>query len=710
MSIGSVLEKIEITLPMLVVVGAIVLIQVYLGVAFFLNRRKHRHEESETALLVEISSKFVHLPSCEVDCAITEAQRRLCELLDIDFMVLWQWSDKNTGSFIATHSYSLQDGVQPTFERSDDAYPWVRSEALAGRSILLRSLDEIPEEGAKDRESASQAGIKSNLTLPLSVGGEKSLGVLTLNTTRRERAWPDPLVKRMQLLAQIFANALARKRSDEQKKESNMRLNLAMDSADAGLWELDLDSQTFFLNEKSQTIFGYTPNELATMRKFEASVHPEDWPTVEKSISGAVKSGLPINVEYRIRHADGEEHWVISKGRPCLTSEGKVERILGLSMDITHRKRAESQLHQMSLVVDQSPVLVVITDVSGIIVYANQKFTEVTGYSLDECIGKTPRILKSGDYATKAYKELWASILQGEVWSGEFHNRKKNGELYWERAIISPMINAKGKVTHFIGIKEDITEQRRTEIETQELRTNLAHSGRVTLLGQLASALAHELSQPLGAILRNAEAAEIMLKSEAPDLIELRAIIDDILRDDERAGQVIARLRSLLKRRSIDTQAVSMPEVITEVLTLVQADAVDRSTTITTSISADLPNVLADRIHLQQVLLNLIVNAMDAMNQCSLDHRRVEISVCLPNLECVEVRICDAGVGIPADSLEKLFEPFFTSKPNGMGVGLPVSRTIIEAHQGKLWAENRPEGGACFCFTLPVAVDDSSLS
>jgi two-component system, LuxR family, sensor kinase FixL len=250
---------------------------------------------------------------------------------------------------------------------------------------------------------------------------------------------------------------------------------------------------------------------------------------------------------------------------------------------------------------------------------------------------------------------------------------------------------------------EDITEQRQAEMEAQEVRNNLAHAGRVTLLGQLASALAHELSQPLGAILRNAEAAEIMLQGPSPDLEELRAIVTDILRDDQRAGQVIERLRSLLKRRSLDPQSIELPGVIDEVLSLVQADAAARQVRLVCSAAPGLPRVLGDRIHLQQVLLNLLVNAMDALDGCRPDQRIIQVHAHLTDPAFVEVRVSDSGPGIPAEFLDRLFESFFTSKTNGMGLGLSVSRTIIEAHQGKIWAENRPEGGACFCFTAPVA-------
>jgi C4-dicarboxylate-specific signal transduction histidine kinase len=238
--------------------------------------------------------------------------------------------------------------------------------------------------------------------------------------------------------------------------------------------------------------------------------------------------------------------------------------------------------------------------------------------------------------------------------------------------------------------------------QTMELRDTLAHTGRVTLLGQLASALAHELSQPLGAILRNAEAAELMLKQPEPDLDELCAIVDDILRDDHRAGAVIDKLRSLLKKGHLDPQPLDLSEVIGEVLPLVRADAAARQVKITFGGKAGLPRVLGDRIHLQQVLLNLIVNAMDAFNGFDSGERVVQVRALPADASTVEVSICDNGRGIANEHLGNLFEPFFTTKTTGMGMGLSVSKTIVEAHHGKLRAENRPEGGACFRFTLPA--------
>ena len=250
---------------------------------------------------------------------------------------------------------------------------------------------------------------------------------------------------------------------------------------------------------------------------------------------------------------------------------------------------------------------------------------------------------------------------------------------------------------------------RNAELETRKLRGNLIHAARVTLLGHLASGLAHELSQPLGAILRNAETAAIMLQSSTPDLEELRAIVTDILSDDKRAGHVIDRLRSLFQRRSLDPQRIDLQGVIAEVVEMVHTDAAAHQVKITFLAALDLPIVMGDCVHLQQVLLNLLVNAMDSLEASIPDQRSIRVSARRMDPATVEVRVADNGPGIPGGSLERLFEPFFTTKSNGMGMGLPISKTIIEAHQGKLWAENGTQGGACFCFTVPTAGDQSPV-
>ena len=202
--------------------------------------------------------------------------------------------------------------------------------------------------------------------------------------------------------------------------------------------------------------------------------------------------------------------------------------------------------------------------------------------------------------------------------------------------------------------------------------------------------------------MRNAEAAEIILQEPSPDLEELRAIVADILRDDHRAGDVIDRLRGLLKRGNMSPLPVDLGEVVGEVLSLVRGDAAARQVRVESSLAPNLPLVLADKIHLQQVLINLLVNAMDALDGVAQDERLVRVTVRPSGTAAVGVEVADQGHGIAKEHLPRLFEPFFTTKCAGMGIGLSVSKAIIEAHQGKLWAENDPAGGARFRFTIPV--------
>jgi C4-dicarboxylate-specific signal transduction histidine kinase len=263
--------------------------------------------------------------------------------------------------------------------------------------------------------------------------------------------------------------------------------------------------------------------------------------------------------------------------------------------------------------------------------------------------------------------------------------------------------DATGQPILLRGTSREVTARKHAEHESQLLREEIAHAGRVSTMGQLASALAHEINQPLGAILRNAEAAELFLQHPSPDLDEIRAILADIREDDERAGLVIDRMRGLLRRQTLETQRLDVGALVGEVAALVRVDAAMRQVKLHVDVQADLPRAMGDRVHLQQVLLNLIINAMDALDGASLENRRISVTARGDGAQIVEIAVSDTGPGIPADTLARIFEPFFTTKPTGMGMGLAISRTIVETHGGELWAENKSDGGTTFRLTLPIA-------
>jgi two-component system sensor kinase FixL len=249
------------------------------------------------------------------------------------------------------------------------------------------------------------------------------------------------------------------------------------------------------------------------------------------------------------------------------------------------------------------------------------------------------------------------------------------------------------------GISIDITERRRTEQEVAQHRAELAHLTRVHTLGELSGSLAHELNQPLGIILTNAQAARHLLEREPPNVAEVREILGDIVAADRRAGEVIQRLRALLKRGEVSLQPVSLNETIEEVLHLANSDLIGRGVVVVRDLAAGLPHVNGDRVQLQQLLLNLVVNAADAMVLNAPGAKRLHLKTEFHS-DSVRVSVRDEGGGLPADP-ERLFEPFFSTKPHGLGMGLAICRSIAKAHRGSLWAQPHPGGGAVFNLELP---------
>jgi two-component system, LuxR family, sensor kinase FixL len=259
-----------------------------------------------------------------------------------------------------------------------------------------------------------------------------------------------------------------------------------------------------------------------------------------------------------------------------------------------------------------------------------------------------------------------------------------------------------GKPLRMRGVSLDITERRQAKLDAARQRMDLAHASRLTMVGELTASIAHEINQPLGAILSNAETAEILLESKQPHLKEVQQILADIRKDDMRASQVIRHMRELLRKRELELKPIDLNAVTSDVYRLLDGETHRRGVKIEKQFADTLPVVRGDAIHLQQVLLNLILNGMEAMAESSESNRRITIRTACEGNDNVEIAVEDSGPGIPSDHLPRLFDSFFTTKPHGMGLGLSIVRSIVEAHGGRIWAENNCSGGACIRFTLPV--------
>jgi C4-dicarboxylate-specific signal transduction histidine kinase len=250
--------------------------------------------------------------------------------------------------------------------------------------------------------------------------------------------------------------------------------------------------------------------------------------------------------------------------------------------------------------------------------------------------------------------------------------------------------------------------RRQLEIEAQRLRRDLAHIGRISAVGELTASLAHDLSQPLTAILSNAQAARRLLAADPVDLGEMNRILADIVEDDKRAGAVIHRLRSLLKKGDFERVSLDLNEIVSEVARLVRSDAVIRNVAMSVELAEGLPKVRGDRVQLQQVVLNLVLNGLDAMREPHAGERKLVIRTVANGASTAAVCVEDSGMGIEPEHEEKIFQPLYTTKVDGLGMGLAIARTIVEAHGGAIAAWNKPHGGAIFRFTLPIARDAPS--
>ncbi len=268
---------------------------------------------------------------------------------------------------------------------------------------------------------------------------------------------------------------------------------------------------------------------------------------------------------------------------------------------------------------------------------------------------------------------------------------------WFQGLVVSAVIAEAGLLAGLVLLQR---RRRRVESELQQRRVELAHVSRLVTVGELTASLAHELNHPQSAILSNAQAGELFLKANPPALEEVRRILSDIVRDNRRANEIILRLRAFLKKRELEFEALELNPLIREIVPLVESDVGSRKVALTLDLNAHLPGVRGDRVHLQQVLLNLLLNALDSLAAVEGRPRTLVVRTRGVDSRTVEVVVKDSGVGIPAAKLKQVFDPFFTTKSQGMGMGLSIARTIVEAHGGQIWVENNPDYGVTIRFTL----------
>jgi len=378
-----------------------------------------------------------------------------------------------------------------------------------------------------------------------------------------------------------------------------------------------------------------------------------------------------------------------------------------LSNDVLHVAQLARDLREsdarMTLAADAANLGIWIRDLVRNEIWATDKWRALFGFSATEQLEVDLILQHLHPDDREIFTQTMARAVEGGGgYETDYRVVLPDGQVRFIASRGRVEFNGAGKPVLVRGVSIDMTARRRAEVEALQQRTELAHLSRVTMLGELSGSLAHELNQPLTAILSNAQAAQRFLEHEDVNLNELRDILGDIVNQDKRAGEVIQRLRLLLKKGKVEYQPLDVNDVVREVLKLVRNDLLNQRVTGQMELTPDLPAISGDRVQLQQVVLNLVMNGCDAIASGPAGDAKLIIRTGLINGEGIQVSVADHGVGLATDKIEQVFEPFFSSKPNGMGLGLSVCRTIITAHGGKLWAANNAERGATFHFTIPA--------
>jgi len=504
----------------------------------------------------------------------------------------------------------------------------------------------------------------------------------------------------------VWMDVTAQKQAQEALRESEARFRAMADTAPVMIWMSGTDKLCTFFN-KGWLDFTGRSLEQELGNGWAEGVHREDLDRCLKIYVNSFEERHPFTMEYRLRRRDGEYRWVFDSGGPRFAPDGTFLGYIGSCIDITEHKQAQDRFR---LVVEASPNGIVLVDSQGHIVLVNARAEKLFGYERKELLGKSIELLVPERFRIKhpAYRAgFYAAPAARATGAGrELFAQRKDGTEFPAEIGLSPIQTPEGMV--ILCAVADITERKQAEAEARKHRDELAHLSRVAIMGEMAGSLAHELNQPLTGIVNNASAGRRFIAKGRADLQKLDSLLEAIGEDGRRAGGIIRGIRGMVQKRKHVRAAVNLNDVIASGLRFVRSDALERHCVLVTEADPKLPLVEGDQVQLQQVLLNLIMNAFEAMGETPLADRRVIIRSECTSDGRVRVSVRDFGTGLSMENPERIFEHFFSTKQNGLGMGLAIVRSIITSHDGELAAVNAEGGGTCAYFSLPSIGEDDA--
>jgi PAS domain S-box-containing protein len=510
-------------------------------------------------------------------------------------------------------------------------------------------------------------------------------------------------------LGQVF-NDTARQLRDlyASLQNSEDRLRRVINTIPAYVWSTRPDGSVDFINQRLSDRTGLSADELSHSG-WSSIVHPDDLARYIGQRQAALAAGEPTENEVRIRTGDHDYRWMLVRNVPLRDGEGKILKWYGTGIDIEDRKRAEEQLRRSEAYLSEAQRLSRTGSFgwqvsTGDILWSEQTY-QIFGY--DDSASPSLKLVIDRTHPDDRHRvrQLLEQVsTDGAGFDTKHRLLMPDGEVKYLHVVAHAMRDSSG-VVEFIGAVTDLTPAKKADESLRKAQADLAHVNRVTTLGQLAASLAHEINQPIAGASINAHSCLRYLKREQPDLDGAGQAASRMIRDVNRAADIISRIRRFFRKDAPTQESVDVNEVIREMVVLLSNEITQHSISVRTELAANLPAVMGDRVQLQQVLMNLMINSIDAMKNVK-GTRQLTLNSELGDDSQLMVSVNDTGSGLPADQPDQIFTAFFTTKSYGTGMGLSISRSIVESHGGRLWAINNSGQGACFKFTLPAAAAD----
>lgn len=497
--------------------------------------------------------------------------------------------------------------------------------------------------------------------------------------------------------------------AEEALRSSQTYLMEAQKLTHTGSCAIDGSRQIQYWSDQMFEIFGFDPEQgLPTFDQWAQRIHPEDRDKFRVAGDKTFLEKVHCDTEFRIVRPDGTLKHIHGIGHPLLSPSGELIQVVGTMVDITERKRSEQERERLRevhrVVVETASDAVISADETGVIQFANPATMRVFGYDPKELIGKPLTILMPEamrDLHEKGFGRYLTTGQRHINWQGtELIGLRKDGQQFPVEVSFGELTTNGHRV--FTGFLRDITERKLAEEGRERLRqmqADLAHITRVSTMGELTASLAHEIKQPIGAAVTNAEACIRLIDRQEPDLSEAREAALETIRDARRAADIIDRVRSLYQKGSSELENVDLNYLIEEMVIVMGSEANRHAVTIYSDLAPELPHVTADRVQLQQALMNLMLNGIEAMQATG---GQLRLKSQLARDGQLLVSVSDTGIGVPIQNLDKIFDAFFTTKTRGTGLGLVITRSIVQSHGGQIWVTANSGPGTTFNFTLPV--------